>query len=991
MTPRPSLRRAARALPLGLLAVSLLLAFPTSAFALFGNGGFESGNFGSWTKATFLNPGLQGAPPFVGADIVRNGGGADLTSVLGPYAVMSQTDANTGGVLHYPVSGQYCAVVNFEGINRNGNTLTQQAATGAGDVQADGKVHVEFAWAAVVQNPAHGATEQPYVYVAVRDVTKGTLLYESFIFAGDGSIWNDVPNSPDGIQYTNWQVIDVAPGNVALTAGDQVAIEVTAAGCSRGGHWGYVYVDHFGSFKPVTASPTVADKVYDGTTAATITGGTLSGVQGGDNVGLATTGATAAFDSPDPGAGKTVTVSGLALNGADAEKYMLVSNTATTTADITTAADIALQAGALDLQPGHTTTVTATATDALGNPVSGELITFAASGGTVSPLTAFTDANGVATATFTAGATNGPATVTATAFGPVQDTADLFVDGVAPTTTASNTQAAAGVGWVDQGVAVTLTMSDASPDPGTTYYRLDSSGAPTLYTGAPIAVAGEGIHTLEFWSVDAAGNAETPHDVRYVNIDTTAPLVTSSADSDGAWYDQPVTVTLHASDAGGSQLTEVQERLHGSGTWLDAAGDQFTVPAPADGDNDGAHLYDYRAVDGAGNETDGSCIVRIDTTPPVTNVNVAHDIASGNVTITFLPSDLASGMVGGLASTEYQVDGGAWVSGTQVELPALVDHSTDGPHTVLYRSTDCAGRVEVARSLTVNVGTGDGAPAYVPQTAVLGLNGLWRNTAAYLSFHAYEDPAGPGIERTEYSLDDGLTWVPQTSLVIDAPSDHSADGPHLVCYRSVDRAGTVEPTHIVVVGIDTRKPSASAQGASTAWRNKPLTLHFAALDVAPTSGIARIEWSTSGGSWWTAGDAATVSARGLTRVMVRAVDDASNVGLAHATVVRIDTTRPWIKALRSSGRRGHRVSLRFRIYDTAPSCGSARVTLILVRTVHGRIVARYRTVGYRKTNAIVTYRHLIRLRKGHYRFSVRVTDRAGNVYSHTRAGWLILK
>jgi len=32
--------------------------------------------------------------------------------------------------------------------------------------------------------------------------------------------------------------------------GDQVSIEVTAAGCSQGGHWGYVYVDHFGSFHP---------------------------------------------------------------------------------------------------------------------------------------------------------------------------------------------------------------------------------------------------------------------------------------------------------------------------------------------------------------------------------------------------------------------------------------------------------------------------------------------------------------------------------------------------------------------------------------------------------------------------------------------------------------------------------------------------------------------------------------------------------------------
>ena len=366
------------------------------------------------------NPGLLGSPPFVAADIQRNAGGVNDTSALGPSTEMSQTDANTGGVLHYPLSGSYCAVVNFAGANRNGNSLTQTTTVGASDVMSDGKVHVEFGWAAVVENPNHPATNQPYVYVAVKDLTKSTTLYSQFIFAGDGSIWNDVPNSADAIQYTNWQVIDVAPGAAGLAMGDQVSIEVTAAGCSQGGHWGYVYVDHFGSFQPVTAHVSAADKVYDGTTAATLTGGSLTGVQGSDDVSLNTAGATATFDSASPGVGKTVTVSGLALSGADADKYMLVSNTATTAADITSAADVVLQAGALDLKPGHTTTVTATATDGSGNPVSGELITFAATGGSVSPLTAFTDANGVATATFTAGGTSGPATVTATAYGSAQ-------------------------------------------------------------------------------------------------------------------------------------------------------------------------------------------------------------------------------------------------------------------------------------------------------------------------------------------------------------------------------------------------------------------------------------------------------------------------------------------------------------------------------------------------------------------------------------------
>jgi hypothetical protein len=326
------MKAALRSFSVVLLAVGLLMCFVPNAFALFNNGGFETGNFGGWSTSQYLNPGLSLPQPFTGASIVKVPGGDDLTQIRGPYAEMSQTDANTGGALSYPLAGHYCAVVNYEGAFNNANSLTQTATAASGDVQADGKVHVQFGWAAVVQNPGHPANQQPYVYVAVNDVTKGTVLYQAFIFAGD-------PNSPipwhtyGGAQYTDWQVLDIAPDSSALDVGDQVSIEVTAAGCSQGGHWGYVYVDHFGSFHPVTPHVTVADKAYDGSDSATISGMTLTGVQGSDDVSLS--GGTATFDSARAGTGKTVTVTGLTLSGAAADDYMLTSFTATTTADIT--------------------------------------------------------------------------------------------------------------------------------------------------------------------------------------------------------------------------------------------------------------------------------------------------------------------------------------------------------------------------------------------------------------------------------------------------------------------------------------------------------------------------------------------------------------------------------------------------------------------------------------------------------------------------------
>ena len=76
---------------------------------------------------------------------------------------------------------------------------------------------------------------------------------------------------------------------------------------------------------PVTVSGITAEsKVYDGTAAATLTSGTLSGVAEGDTVALDFSDAKAEFGSKDAGNGKSVTVKGtLKLTGADAHKYAL--------------------------------------------------------------------------------------------------------------------------------------------------------------------------------------------------------------------------------------------------------------------------------------------------------------------------------------------------------------------------------------------------------------------------------------------------------------------------------------------------------------------------------------------------------------------------------------------------------------------------------------------------------------------------------------------
>ncbi|MFO0957988.1 MAG: YDG domain-containing protein [Isosphaeraceae bacterium] len=95
---------------------------------------------------------------------------------------------------------------------------------------------------------------------------------------------------------------------------------------------------------------TASDKVYDGTTTASINtaGATLTGIVPGDSVTIDVSAATAAFASKAVGTNQPATITGLALSGADAGNYTLASTSVATTASIMPRAVAATGITALD-------------------------------------------------------------------------------------------------------------------------------------------------------------------------------------------------------------------------------------------------------------------------------------------------------------------------------------------------------------------------------------------------------------------------------------------------------------------------------------------------------------------------------------------------------------------------------------------------------------------------------------------------------------------
>lgn len=238
-------------------SIALLLA-SSPAWAIFANGGFETGDYTGWTIGGGGNPGLAGSPPFTGSSIVITG------SAPGPATVVGTLSDPRAPTLVLPRVGTRTAKLSEESGGATITTMIQVDTLTAADIDSsDGMPHIRFAFAPVLEDPNHTPNQQPYFYVSVKNLATNAVLFEQFAYSGQPGVTYLAGAS--GWKYLNFQDVDAVLPSSAI--GSQIELRIVAAKCSLGGHGGYVYVDGFGStavpppggppavFTPVPALP----------------------------------------------------------------------------------------------------------------------------------------------------------------------------------------------------------------------------------------------------------------------------------------------------------------------------------------------------------------------------------------------------------------------------------------------------------------------------------------------------------------------------------------------------------------------------------------------------------------------------------------------------------------------------------------------------------------------------------------------------------------
>ena len=530
-------------------------------------------------------------------------------------------------------------------------------------------------------------------------------------------------------------------------------------------------------------------------------------------------------------------------------------------------------------QPGRAVTISWEATAlANGQPVDGYLVTRYDANPPYAPQITLAGCGGVVTAL--------SCTETAVPFGSWQYTITPVIGanwrgtestksgtvtiGAGSLTLAQSTLGLAAFSGGSSPATLSGSLSGFASHEGVTY-RLDDSTSGTTLAGSPAAADGSGNATVSITlprpadgshSIFAVGDAVPyPSQASAAILVDTLPPTSSASGVDAAWHASDVVVGLSAMDGvGGSGVATITYQVDGgSSQTINGTSGNVTIPAPADGSNDGTHTIAFYATDDAGNveAPAQTATVKIDATKPSTTLATTPAGPDGS-NGWFQQTSVQFGLTGsdarsGVAQSFYTVDGGA----TQTYTGAVTvsgqgdahDHLLVGRQRREHRG--CQGG---ARSSST---TSSRRPRSQSHPRAPNGSGGWYSTTP--SFTLSASDATSGVASTLYRIDSGATQTYSGAVSIP-------DGQHTITYWSVDSAGNTESaTTTSTIKVDTVKPSTSitispaSPDGTNGWRVSATSFTLSGSDA--TSGVASTFYKIDGGATQTyTGSAVSITA-----------------------------------------------------------------------------------------------------------------------------------
>ena len=387
----------------------------------------------------------------------------------------------------------------------------------------------------------------------------------------------------------------------------------------------------------------------------------------------------------------------------------------------------------------------------------------------------------------------------------------------------------------------------------------------------------DGAHQFEVRAIDTAGNVDqTPASFSW-SIDTAAPTTSIDSSPPALSNAASASFAFSGSDAGGSGVASFECRRDG------ASFAPCTSPQAYAALADGAHSFEVRAIDTAGNvdQTPASFSWSIDTAAPTTNIDSSPPALSNAASASFAFSGSDAGG-SGVASFECRRDGASFAPCTSPQAYAAL---ADGAHSFEVRAIDTAGNVDqTPASFSWSIDTA------APTTSIDSSPPALSNAASASFAFSGTDAGGSGVASFECRRD-GASFAPCTS-----PQAYAAlaDGAHSFEVRAIDTAGNVDQSPATFSwSIDTAAPVVTIDSGPSGLTNDP-TPTFTFSSEPGVSFECSIDKGTPNFGSCAGANSHTPDAPladGPYTFRVRATDNAGNPGIATQSFT-LDTAAP---------------------------------------------------------------------------------------------------